>query len=335
LSKRRLTAVVGFVLTFVFLYLAVRNIEWSEVWLAFQEANYLYVFPAAAFVLADYMFRSWRWHYILRPTRPIPTRRLFPILIMGFAANNILPARIGELLRIYLLDSTEGISKSLGLATLVVERVFDGFTLLLLLAVTSLVFPLTGLAQEMETVFLVGFGAVLAGLLLMLFREEWTLRISESILRPLPQGISDRLKGMLASFILGLHAFRHRSALVRVALISGAVWLCEATAYGVLMRAFNMNFSPSAWVGAAVFTLVMINLGILLPSAPGYVGTFQFFTVAALTAFAVPRETALSYSFLAHALQYVLITGLGLFFLWRADLSLTGIEARTETSSSP
>ncbi len=334
MSKRRVTAIAGFVLTFFFLYLAVRNIEWAEVGTAFRKANYVFILPATLFVLADYLLRTWRWHHILWPTRAISVRALFPILVIGFAANNLLPARIGELARVYLLERSEGVSKSLGLATLVVERVFDGFTLLFLLAATSLVFPLSGLAEQMEYIFLAGFGLVLIALLLMLFREAWTLRLAGLILRPLPHGLADRLQAMLASFILGLHAFRHRSALLRVMVISLAAWLCEAAGYGTLMLAFDFNMTPGTLVGAAIFTLVMINLGILLPSAPGYVGTFQFFTIAALATFGVSREAALSYSILSHAMQYVLITALGIFFLWRANLSLTSIEAASETATS-
>ncbi|NOZ05416.1 MAG: flippase-like domain-containing protein [Chloroflexi bacterium] len=334
MNKRRLTAVVGLILTIVFLYLAVRNMEWAAVRDAFRQVNYLYLLPAAALVFTDYVLRSWRWHYILRPTRSIPVRVLWPILVIGFTMNNLLPARIGELARIYLLEKAEGISKSLGLATLIVERVFDGFTLLFLLAVVSLIFPLTGLAQEMEYIFLAGFGGVLVALLLMLYREAWTLRMADFVLRRLPQTVGDRLRGMLNAFILGLHTFRNRSALLAVIGISLVTWTCEAAGYWVLMLGFNLHLTPTALFGAAIFTLVMINLGILIPSAPGYVGTFQFFTVAALATFAVPRETALSFSILSHALQYLLITSLGLFFLWRANLSLTSLETEAQTSES-
>jgi len=332
LNKRRFTAIAGFVLTFVFLYLALRNIEWASVRDAFRQANYIFVIPAAALILTDYVLRTWRWHFILRPTANIPVRVLYPILIIGFTVNNLLPARIGELVRIYLLDRSEGVGKPLVVATLVVERVFDGFTLLLLLAIVSVVFPLTGLAREMEYVFLVGFGGVLVALLLMLFQEAWAMRIAALLLRPLPHSVGESIHAMLESFILGLHTFRHRSVIFAVIAISLVVWMSEAGGYWVLLQGFNLRLTPASLIGAAVFTLVMVNLGILIPSAPGYVGTFQFFAIAALATFSVSRETALSFSILAQALQYVLITSIGLFFLWRANLSLSSIETEAQVS---
>ncbi|MCZ7571993.1 MAG: flippase-like domain-containing protein [Ardenticatenaceae bacterium] len=325
MTRNRLLTVVGLAVSAIALWFAFRGLHLDELLEAFRRANYLFVLPAAVLILADYWFRSIRWHIILAPTRRIPVRRLFPILVVGFAANNVIPARVGELWRVWGVSQREGVSKSLALATLVVERVFDGFTLLFLLAIFSLWQPLTGQARFMEYTFLLLFGIILVGMLMLLFLEPFTLQLAATLMWPIPPRFRTRALGMIRNFAQGLHSLRRPGLLGAIMGVSLLAWLCEAAGYFALMRGFGLALSPVRMMGAAIFTLCLINLGILLPAAPGYVGTFESFGKLALVGgFGVGEELALGVVVLSHGLQYVLITGLGFVFAAREGLSLLG-----------
>ncbi|HYN86968.1 MAG TPA: lysylphosphatidylglycerol synthase transmembrane domain-containing protein [Ardenticatenaceae bacterium] len=323
MTRNRLLAVVGIVISAVALWFAFRGLRPAELLVTFRRANYLFVIPAACLILADYWFRALRWRVILAPIKRNPVERLFPTLIIGFAANNVIPARVGELWRVWGLDHQEQVGKSRALATLVLERVFDGFTLLFLLALYSLWFPLSGQARLLEYLFLLFFGAVLAGLLLLLFLEAFTLRLATFLMWPLPGRLRERALAVIGNFALGLHSLRNPRTLGAIVGTSLLAWLCEAGGYYALMQGFGLPLSPTHMAGAAILTLCLINLGILLPAAPGYVGTFESFGKLALVGgFAVREELALGVVVLSHGLQYLLVTGLGFFFAARAGLNL-------------
>lgn len=325
MNRNRLLTVVGLVVSAVALWLAFRGLHLDELLDAFRRANYLFLLPAAVLILADYWFRTLRWRIILAPTKKIPAQRLFPTLVVGFAANNVIPARVGELWRVWGVSQREGVSKSLALATLVVERVFDGFTLLFLLAVFSIWQPLTGQARFMEYAFLVLFGVILVGLLMLLFLEPFTLRLAATLMWPIPPRFRTRALGMIRNFAQGLHSLRRPGMLGGIMGTSLLAWLCEAGGYFVLMQGFGLPLDPIRMAGAAIFTLCLINLGILLPAAPGYVGTFESFGKLALVGgFGVGEELALGVVVVSHGLQYALITGLGFVFAAREGLSFLG-----------
>ena len=323
---------LGLGLTIAFVVLLVRSVDLAEVKAALVSANYLYVLPAAAVTLGGYGLRTYRWKRILTPTRDVPTTRLFPVLIIGFATNNILPARVGELARAYALGRKEGISKTLTLASVVLERLLDGLTLVGYIAVLSLFFPLPGWGTDLAKLGVLVFLGLGIVVVVLLARERLALSLLEVGLRTLPEQIGKRLMGMAESGMLGLRVLRVPGELPTIAACSAAVWLCEAASYFLIIRSFNLPLGGTSHLFAAVLVLVVVNLGIMVPSAPGYIGTFHFFVVLALSAFGVGREAALGVALVSHAMQYVMITGLGLAFLWRQQFSLSAISGEEPSS---
>lgn len=320
----------GFALTALFLYLAIRNVAWPAVGEALASANYLYVVPAAFFTLCGYLFRTLRWRKILEPTASISFSSLFSTLAIGFAANNVLPARVGEFVRAYDLARKEGISKSLSFATIVLERVFDGWTLIAFMVVVLFVFPAAGKNGEVRVVEMLSIAVFLTatlGLALLILKEKLALRVIRLCLRPLPVSAASAVKMMVDRFVLGLHALRDRRRIVDILLISVLVWSSEAMSYYLVIRAFGVSLAVLPWEGfyAAVFLVVFVNLGIMLPSAPGYVGTFQFFAKMALSAFGVGGAVAFSIAVVSHAMQYALVTSLGLYCFLRENVSFAKI----------
>jgi len=314
----------GGVLTIFFLWLALRNVDIHAVRGALRQASYGYLLPAALCGALGYCLRTLRWQQILVKTKAIPFGRLFPILMTGFATNNLLPARVGEFVRAYLLGREAGISPSLALATIVVERVCDGLTLIALMAMALLLFPIPVADPKLQVVELAAtliFGVATIALVALLFFPRPILRLVRSCLRPVPEKFATRITGLLDAFIVGLEALRRPLALARIAGLSLVVWACEGDTFALVLLAFLIGLGRDEWLAATVFLLVFVNLGIMIPSAPGYVGTYQLFAKLALGAFSIAASLAVALSFVAHALQYTLITSVGLLSLWKLGFS--------------
>jgi uncharacterized protein (TIRG00374 family) len=242
-------------------------------------------------------------------------------------ANNLLPARLGEVVRSYALGRKTGLSKSLGLATILLERLFDGVTLVVVLGVVAFLFPLPTWGQDAGYVAGGVFLTVALGVVLLLANEGLTFRVIEYILRPLPRKLSERVGLKAQAFVEGLGVLRSGSSLVAIACWSAVIWSIETVTYFVVIRSVHPTLVTGTPLLAALLLMVMVNLGTLIPSAPGYIGVFQAFGVLALSAFGVPESSALAIAIVAHVVQWATVTGLGLFFLARESMvlgSLTG-----------
>jgi glycosyltransferase 2 family protein len=326
---RRLSPVIGLLMTVVFLILVFLNVDIAKLGTALRSADYIYVLPALLLTSIGYLVRTARWRIILEPTKRVSFGSAFTVLIIGFTANNLLPARIGELVRAYALGRKENLSKSLSLATIIVERVFDGITIMGFLAGLSLVYALPGWGQVLARGGALVFGTALFGIIMLLFQEKLALSILALILRPFPARLGNAVQRIARFFLGGLHALRSGRSLAWIAALSIVVWTLEAASYYMMTLAFHLPLDGINRVYASVFLLTVLNLGNIVPAAPGYAGSFEFFTVQALTTFSsgVTSEMALGMALLSHAYQYILITGLGLFFIYREGLSLRTLQS--------
>jgi uncharacterized protein (TIRG00374 family) len=316
---------LGLLLTLVFLALAFRGIDAHGLTQALARAHYAYLLPAVLFTGGGYLVRTARWRVILGAGSRLPFWRLTGVLVVGFAANNVLPTRLGEAVRAMLLQRQGRVRAAFGLATIVLERVADGLTLLLILVVLGVFDAVPGSGGQLDAVELVagtvflGAGLVIA---VALARGELVGRLVALLARPLPSRLGARIVSLARAFLDGLQGVRSGRRLVAVALLSAAVWALEGCSYFVLSAGFDMPLALPQQVALACTVLVLVNLSIMIPSAPGYVGTFDFVAKSSAMLFGVPVETALAYAIVSHAMQYVLVTGAGAFFLGREHLSL-------------
>jgi len=336
---RRWSPVIGLVVTVIFLILVFMNVDFRKLGAALRTADYLYVVPALLLTFTGYLTRALRWQIILSPTKRVPLGSAFSVLVVGFMANNLVPARIGELVRAYILARKESLSASLSLATIVVERVFDGVTIMGFLVILSLVYPLPGWGMVLARGGALVFGTALAVIVLLLVQEDLALRILTGVMHPLPGQVAAAIQRMARLFIEGLHALRSRESLFAIIGLSILVWTLEASSYAMLIMGFHLPIRGVHVAYAAVFLLTVINLGNIVPAAPGYAGSFEFFATQSLTTFSttVTSETALALAVVSHAYQYILITGMGLIFLWRMGLSLRSLQrtAQEEAAVAP
>lgn len=316
---------LGFGVTLVFIGLLVWKIDLRELEQALLSANYLLLAPAVATTLLSYTLRTRRWKDILRPIRSVPFSALLPVLFIGFMANNLLPARIGEVVRAYALGRKTGLSKSMGLATIFLERLFDGVTLVVALALLAVLFPLP--AQEREVGYVAGAIFLAAAILaiVVLSRESLTLGVLGVILRPFPRSLGERVRAQVASFVRGLSVLQSRRDMIAIALWSLVIWSVETTTYIIVLRSVHVPIAPGLTLLAAMLMMVMVNLGALLPATPGAIGTFQVFGVLALSVFGVPTAIALAAAILAHLVQYLLVTGIGLLCVVHESLGWSAL----------
>ena len=313
--SRRVWIGLGISLIFIVLFLYGTNFE--EIGNAFKDANYLLAFLSLPVYFLAAWFRTMRWKYLLRPLTTVSTARLYPVVIIGFMANNIIPARVGELVRAYILRDRERVSMSASLGTIVIDRVFDGLTLLLFLIVAGLFATVSAELRTLAIIMAVLFGVglvVMYALASSQVRSRWAVGVAVGCL---PARLKPRAEGLGTSFLEGLNALRSPAAMMGAWVTSVMSWLLEATMYYMVGEAFGLG------LGFHIYLLVTAaaNLAITLPT-PGGVGPFELGTRWALAPFAVASDTVRAYAIALHALLLFPVIALGFFFLWSINLSL-------------
>ncbi|HMM42418.1 MAG TPA: lysylphosphatidylglycerol synthase transmembrane domain-containing protein [Thermomicrobiales bacterium] len=308
----------GLLVSLVFIYFALRNQDFGHIWQALREAEYGWLIPAVAVYFLGVMVRSVRWHYLLRAVQDIPPRRLFPIVVIGYMANNILPLRAGEVVRSYALSARFGVSKSSSLATIAIERIFDGLTMLAFIAVASLSVALTGDLWTIALVALLLFPLLMVALIAFV-RVAWLRDTLVSLgVRALPGQVAPRVEALAHSFVEGLGILKRRQDLLGVGLTSVLAWLLEASMYLLIAQGFNLDLSPAA----VLMVTAVANMATLIPASPGYVGPFETGVLLVLNgALGISRALALSYAIVVHAALYFPVTVLGLIYWWRESFS--------------
>lgn len=316
---------VGVLVSGLLLAIIVWTIDVREAVRALAAADVRWVGPALVILGISLGVRAWRWRFIMAPVKLINTHRLFSAMMIGFMGNNLLPARAGEFMRAYVIGKTQRVSVSASLATVVVERLFDGLTLLAMLLVSVLVlrFPVESerLTHHIRTAGWLAFGfylAVLAVCVLLRLYQAPTRRGILAVLSFLPQRWRAKTAQALDGFVQGLEVVRGGWHLVPILALSIAAWSIQAVAIWLVLLAFHLKLS----LGASFFILAVQSFGVMIPSSPGFIGTFHAASILAMAAFGVGREVALSASIVMHLLFFIPVTVVGLIYLWVENLTL-------------
>ncbi len=328
--------IVGLTVSGVFLYVAIQNLQPVGVWRAFRQANYLWIVPAVALYLFALVARTARWQALLSSERRIPFRELLPTMAMGRGANNIYPFRTGEIVRVLLLRQRNGVFAAAGLASILVERTFDGLTMILFVLVAALIGGIPEaqqiqvLGQAVEIDLRLGlwsaigiFGAALGIVYAMVL---WPVPIQRLawwfIDRLTPHRFRPRLRDTAERFIRGFASIRSVLTLTLVLVFSIAVWTAETFSYWLLMNSFGFGVDLHHLLlmsGAA-------NLATALPSGPGNLGTFDAPSILVLTRVGVAENTAIGYQTLLHAVLWCTETFAGLWFMWRCGIGKADLD---------
>lgn len=328
--SRTLRTVLGIVISGVFLYLAFRGQDFGEIRDSLRQTNLWWLIPGLALYLSGVYMRAVRWRILLRKVAPTATSLgLFPIVIIGFMANNILPLRAGEIVRSVVIGQRYQVRKTSALATIAVERIFDGVTMLAFLAFSMIFVSLTSELRHLAVVSFIVFAGLLIGLFLLTFAGDFVARMLQLVLGPLPESVSTRVQHMLQSFLSGLGVLRSSGDLLKVVVTSVGAWLLEASMYLLLAIGFGAQVREVMNIAVTLLTTGVANLSTLIPGAPGYIGQFEYGVKLVLNgAFDVPESQALAYAILVHAALYFPITLLGLIEWFRSSLSMKQLTAQ-------
>ncbi|MCX8025474.1 MAG: flippase-like domain-containing protein [Thermanaerothrix sp.] len=314
----------GLVFSLFFLTLAMHNLHLPLVWEAMKDAHYVWILPGVMVYFLGVWVRAWRWHYLLRPLKPIPTRVMFPIVAIGYMGNNIYPARAGEVLRAAVLKQREGVSISASLATIIVERIYDGVVMLAFvflnlphLATLTADSGFVGSIQDLALWGALAFiGALILFLLAAMFPRPAERLITWLVQHLLPTRLRERVLDLALRFLSGLEALRSPLEALMIFITTVIIWLLETGKYWFVMHAFSFEVS----FFALMLMNGIVNLATTLPSAPGYVGTFDAPGIALLIAYGVPGEVAAGYTLVLHAALWLPITALGFYYYLRQPL---------------
>jgi len=330
---------LGVLISAAFLWLALRGLQLADIGRVVAQADYLWLLPGVAVYFLAVWARAWRWHYLLRPLKSISTGAMFPIVCIGYMGNNIYPARAGELLRAYVLRRRQAVPISASLATILVERVFDGVVMLgfvfLNLGELSGLTGYSGFIGSIQQVAIWGavvFLAAVAAFLVMAARPEGSAHVLGWFIdRLIPARTRAAVHGFVDRFLGGLASLRSPADVAMVFVTSVVIWLLETGKYWFVMHAFPFQVS----FFALMLMNGIVNLTTTLPSAPGYIGTFDAPGIALLTSYGVVPEVAAAYTLVLHGALWLPITLLGAFYFARESLSWTKVQAEVAAEPAP
>ena len=346
MGNRRLW--LGLAVTSVFLIALVLQVDADELATALSEANYGYVIPGIATYFGSLYFRAYRWRFLLLPFRSVRVMRLYAVVLVGYMANNLLPVRLGEVVRSYYLARREPVGASTALATIFIERVFDGLTLLSFLIVAALFFPLDELTENVSgnvrlapeavmVVLVVPFAAALGLMVGIALYPERSLRIAALFTRLLPGGLSMKVDLFMHRFLQGFQGLHRPGKLTLLFLQSLPIWLTEAVMYYIIALGFGLDEyfdSITTMLVAMLLVTAVSNLATSLPSSQGSVGPFEFFAVQTLLFLSTDIGTgvASAYALVLHAALLLPVIAAGLFHLAFSSISLSQLTQSGQTS---
>jgi uncharacterized protein (TIRG00374 family) len=327
LRSRAFRIAVSIIISVVFLGFAMRGVDWQQAIAAMAQANYLYCIPMTLGAVWQLYIRAQRWRILLRPIGQPRMETLVAATNIGFMANMVLPLRAGEVIRPVLVSQQE--KEPLGgiLATIVLERLFDLFTILLLFGLTASILPVD------ETVTRWGFrllgvsGLIAAGALFIRWQEVLALRLLKLASSPLPANIGEAIEKFFSGFVQALKVLDSPLAVLQITAWSFFLWLEIAAIFGCAILAFHL---PVPLVLGSIAVAVIVAIAVSAPSAPGFIGAFQLGCTFALQIFGVPKDDAFAYSIVLHVTQFGGVVGAGLYSLARQGMSLRQVEEVAE-----
>jgi uncharacterized protein (TIRG00374 family) len=346
------------------LYFVVRGVQWDEVWQHLSQVNIPLFLVAMLLMLVAYFLMAWRWRHLLAPLempgpaatvdggrstedqsalpsvhRPPSTVKLglldlYGKVMTGYFFNAFFPARAGDLVRSYLLGRETGLRKTTVLATIVIEKAFDGMVLLLMLLLSLVLLPsatsgTSGVAPDLLAwVAGIGLLAAIGGLVIFYRYNDRIARLVEKLFDhvPLPRRFERLIVRLIETFASGMHVFKNPRPLISAATISVAVWVVVGFMFYVGLLSFEASF-PSELMSPAgiLFLTALVDLGLLIPALPGNVGTYEALCVGAMAVFKVDKELAVAFALIFHVGQLVTTLVAGAIAFWTQNLSFSEI----------
>jgi hypothetical protein len=335
MRSRRWRLAGGALLALVLLALFFRGVDWEALREAFRSADHRYLVGVVAVTVITYALRAWRWGHLLAPLAPVPLTDLFPATVVGFMTGLVVP-RAGEVVRPYLVSRRHPIAISAGFASIILERLVDLVTVLLLFGLYLYILPTPAAQTRGPLLGFLKLGGALAGaaalavlvvLLLLHGHAAATVRLLRRLLSPLPERLVHAVASAVGSFAEGLAVLKASPPhLLAILGQSALVWL--SICLGIWWN--NLAFGVHLPFHTSFLMVAFLTVGVAVPT-PGTVGGFHEFYLLALTqAFAVDKGTASAAGIACHALTNLPVLVLGLVFLGREGLTMGKVADMTE-----
>jgi uncharacterized protein (TIRG00374 family) len=329
--SRTVRIVVSIAISAVFLAFAVRKVDWAEAAAALEAAHYIYVLPMFGVTIWTLYIRAQRWRLLLRPVGTPAMRTLVAATNIGFMANMVLPLRMGEVIRPVLVSRKESEPLSGILATVVLERIFDMFTILFLFGVSA---SLVSVSEQVRHggYYLSALAAVIAAVVaLVRWQEGLALSLLQFVLRPFPATISGPVDHFFRGFVQALETLQSPLTFLQVLGWSLYLWLVIAGIYLLGLLAFDV---PAPLLVGSITVSAIVAIAVSVPSAPGYIGAFQLGCTLSLAVFQVSQSHAIAYSIVLHLAQFVAVIAAGLYSLAREGMTMRQLEAVSEADGA-
>ncbi len=315
--RKYLKFIFGILISIVFLYLAVRKVSFSEILKIILSANIWYILLGIFVGFLALIVRSFRWRIILQK-KEIPVISFFKSTCVGQAVNNIFPFRIGDLVQAYFLGYKTGLSKSMIFSTVLMERMFDLFPPLLIILVGSyFVFLPESISRKRFLVFIFLF-------LILGYIFLKSQRLINNIVRNLfPEGtLKSKILDLIDNFYQSFKLLNSPSAIFYIVFQTIFLWFIYSLCVFFYLKALNIELN----VLSSVLIQAIIAMSVVIPSSPGYVGTWEFFSVLALSIFGVNKTHALSFGLVFHFFSWIIVTSIGFFVILRTGLSFDKLQ---------
>ena len=324
----RFKVLLGIAISVVLFAFLLKSVNWANLGALFWRTSWSWVFLSMALGLAGLLPRTARWRYLFPPGSNPPG--LLAAMFIGYMANNVLPLRAGEVVRVYVVARRWGHGFWMVLATLIVERVLDSIALVTILASLMLTIPVPAEFRTAAIVLVVLDVIAIAILIFVAVAPDRSRQIVAWIGRRWPS-VERRLMPGYDTFLRGLEGVRTPSHLVPILVWSVLAWIIPALTAWTMLRAVGLPLPLVAgWT-----VLAFVGIGISIPSAPAYIGVFHWAAILALGIFDVPHDDAVGYAILLHAAGTIPITIVGWIVLLREHMSLgTAVHARPSAEES-
>jgi len=298
------------------------TINWKEVGDQLHLINYFMFVPCTALFALHMLLRAYRWRALIPEGSKVPVRSLMDGLMLGNLATFILPLRAGEFVRPFIVTRQSGVPYATGLVSVVIERFFDLSAVLLSFGI--LLQFLEGIPSELYK-GAVALSCMAAAIMIVMiigsFAPAFVLNLLNLFLKHFPAKISKKIRTFAEDFLKGAAVLKRPSALFMVIFLTVLVWVSNYFIFASYLSLVNVE--PS--VTRAVAVAVVLALAVAAPSAPGFLGVYQFASILGFAIFGLPREQAIAFGIVTHLYQYLLFLGYGAFAIIGGNVSCADI----------
>lgn len=311
-----------------FLLLAFRNVSSASLLAALADFHWPWLLAAVAVSFLLMILRAWRWQLELRPLEHVPFGRLWAVTSVAYTAINLIPARLGEIVRPWLIAQFSGVRMSQAIGTLVVEKLMDSFCIVTYILAALLFTEQLPAWARRSAIFPAAFTLVFAILVaLAYFRGEQF--VGRRVASHLPQRVGEQLRRIVRAVLEGMRVLPDGRLLAKVFLVSLFLWFLPIVSSWIVMRGFGFAVPFSA----ALLVFLFIGIATALPNPPAMVGPFQYACILALGIYGVGQDAALAFGLLLNGLQVLTIVAQGVVGAVLLGLTWADVRAAGELVS--